>query len=257
MKAYAQSKGKSEAQIYNLLQGQNADWFEDRIHDEIGGTLAGGNYYVDILNAQRQIQGDVDVKDTKVREPVSEFVQKAYKHAAWEYVNGLSKQDPRTANNLSISSVTTHTKDPVFAKSLKQAIADMTSKTASKQTVALLEKLGLTRPTFADVDKTINAATFKPRAGEYGGKQLSNLATYDSAKKIYDELAKKYRKEADVPKLETAFSAILGSPIKSDSNLTDQQVAAIRQNFLQKYGYAKGGSAGTDTVPALLTPGLS
>lgn len=270
MKAYAQSKGKSESQIYNLLQGQNADWFEDRIHDEIGGTLAGGNYYVDILNAQRHIKGDVDVKDTKVREPISEFVQKAYKHAAWEYVSGLSKQDPRTASNLGISSVTTHTKDPVFAKSLKQAIADMTSKTASKQTVALLEKLGLTRPTFADVDKTVNAATFKPRATEYNGKQLSNLATYDSAKKVYDELNRKYRKEGDIPKLETAFSAILGAQIKADSNLTDQQVASIKANFLKKYGYAKGGSiasltdipwmaqggaAGTDTVPAMLTPG--
>lgn len=254
MQAYAKSKGKSESQIYNLLQGQNADWFEDRVHDEIGGTLAGGNYYVDILKAQKTIQGDVDVKDTKVREPISEFVQKAYKNAAWEYVNGISKQDPRTAQNLSISSVTTNTKDPVFGKSLKQAIADMTSKTASKQTVALLEKLGLTRPTFTDVDKVVNSATFKERATEYGGKKLYNLGTYDTGKKVYDELAKKYRKEAGFPKID-ALSAILGMGVKADTNLSDQQVAIIQENFRNKYGYARGGSAGTDTVPALLTPG--
>ena len=295
LEKYAKSKGKNYKEMYNLLQGQNADWFEDRIHDEIGGTLAGGNYYVDIIGANKTVMGDVDVKDTKKRESSSEFGAKAYKHAVWKFTHGLGP-DPKTLKNVDISSVTTHTNDPVFKKSLKQKIAELTSSAPSKQTVEEMAKLGLSRPTMKDVDNVITTATFKTRATEFQGKKLGVLSNMPSvgedtaqavaetgnkatqkgggilASVLYNKLIQKYKDEGDKTKIDVGaadavsllkdrnlspiFSAILGAKIGKNSILTDQQAAIIKKSLVDRIGFATGGAAsGTDTVPAMLTPG--
>ena len=296
LKKYAEKQGKTYEQLFNLLQTQNSQWFEDRVHDEIGGILAGGNnYYVDILDANKTVMGDVDVKDTKKRESSSEFAAKAYNHARWKFANKIGP-DPKTLKELSISSVTTHPNDPIFKESLKQAVQNLTVNKPKAGTQEKLQALGLSTPTTTQLGQVIIGATFKDRATEYQGYPLANLtdkgempqtsaiatnkaaqnATGVLASVLYDKLIQKYKDQGDKTKINVGqaapvsllkdgnlspiFNAILGTgpenKVGKNSFLTEQQVKAINDAFKARMGFASGGAAeGTDTVPAMLTPG--